>query len=114
MRKASPRATRALSDLGQSLWLDHITRDLLESGTLARYVEQLSITGLTSNPTILDGAISRTAAYDAEIDRLARAGRSGEELVFDLALQDIVRAADVFAAVHERTAGFDGFVSIEV
>lgn len=114
MRNAHPRPTRALSDLGQSLWLDHITRDLLESGTLARYVEQLSVTGLTSNPTILDGAISRTGAYDAEIGRLARAGRSGEELVFDLALQDIVRAADVFAPVHERTAGFDGFVSIEV
>jgi transaldolase len=113
-RSRTLKPTRALSDLGQSLWLDHITRDLLESGTLERYVDQLSVTGLTSNPTILDAAISRSAAYDAEIGRLARAGRSGEELLFELALQDIVRAADVFRPVHERTAGFDGFVSVEV
>jgi transaldolase len=108
------RATRALSQLGQSIWLDHITRDLLDSGTLQRYVDELSITGLTSNPAILDSAISRSAAYDPEIRRLARAGLSGEALLFELALQDIVRAADVFAPVYERTAGFDGFVSLEV
>jgi transaldolase len=113
-REARVRATRALSELGQSLWLDHLTRDLLESGTLQRYVDELSITGLTSNPAILDAAISRSAAYDTEIHRLARAGRSGEALLFEVALQDIVRAADVFAPVHERTAGLDGFVSVEV
>jgi transaldolase len=78
--------TRALSELGQSLWLDHITRDLLESGTLQRYTRELSVTGLTSNPTILECAIARTAAYDAEIGRLARAGQSGE----DVALLDQV------------------------
>jgi transaldolase len=105
---------RALAELGQSLWLDHISRDLLESGTLRRYVDELSVTGVTSNPTILEAAISGSAAYDAELARLARAGRSGEALLFDVALQDIVRAADVLAPVHERTAGFDGFVSIEV
>jgi transaldolase len=112
--EASMTPTRALSELGQSLWLDNITRDLLERGTLERYVRELSVTGLTSNPTILESAIARTAAYDAEIGGLARAGRSGEALLFELALRDIVRAADVFAPVHERTAGFDGFASIEV
>ena len=108
------RPTHALYELGQSVWLDHITRDLVESGTLERYVEQLSVTGLTSNPTILDAAISRTGAYDAEIASLARAGRAGEELLFELALRDIVRASDVLATVYLRTAGFDGFASIEV
>ncbi len=106
--------TRALRDLGQSLWLDHLTRDLLERGTLRRYVDELSVTGLTSNPTILDRAISRSAAYDADIARLGRAGMAGEALLFELALQDLTRAADVFAPVHDRTAGFDGFVSLEV
>jgi transaldolase len=114
MREANSRGTRALADLGQSVWLDHITRDLLESGTLRRYVDELCVTGLTSNPSILHAAISQSAAYDAEIGRLARADRSGEELIFDLALQDIVGAADLFEPVHERTAGFDGFASIEV
>jgi transaldolase len=108
------KPTRALYELGQSLWLDNITRELLESGTLKRYVDELSITGLTSNPTIFDNAISRSASYDGAIGRLARAGLSGEGLLFELALQDITRAADVFAPVHYRTAGFDGFVSLEV
>jgi len=107
-------ATRELHDLGQSLWLDHITRDLVESGTLGRYVDELSVTGLTSNPTILDHAISRSTSYDCEIATLRRAGRSGEALLFDLVLPDLLRAADVLAPVHARTAGFDGFVSVEV
>jgi transaldolase len=107
-------ATSALHDLGQSLWLDNITRDLLESGTLRRYVDGLSVTGLTSNPTILDHAISRSESYDRDIAALRRLGRSGEALLFDLVLQDITRAADLFAPVHARTAGFDGLVSIEV
>jgi transaldolase len=114
MTNASPNAPRTLSDLGQSLWLDDLSRDLVERGTLRRYVEELSVTGLTSNPTILEAAISRSPAYDAQLGRLARAGRSGEPLVFDLALADVVGAADVLAPVHDRTAGFDGLVSIEV
>jgi transaldolase len=108
------KPTRALSELGQSLWLDNITRDLLESGTLERYIDELSVTGLTSNPTIFDNAISRSASYDGEIARLGRAGLSGEPLLFELALQDITRAAELFAPVHRRTAGFDGFASLEV
>ncbi len=108
------RPTRALFELGQSLWLDHITRDLVESGTLRSYVEELSITGVTSNPSILDAAISRTTAYDEDIGRLAASGLDDEDLVFGLALPDITRAADDLAPVHHRTAGFDGFVSLEV
>jgi transaldolase len=106
--------TRQLRDLGQSLWLDNITRDLLESGTLARYVNELSITGLTSNPTIFDHAIGKSAAYDASIRKQARAGRAGEELFFDLALEDLTRAADLFRPIWERTAGVDGWASLEV
>jgi transaldolase len=112
--EATMTPTHLLSELGQSLWLDHITRELIESGTLRRYVRELSVTGLTSNPTILEAAIARTDAYDAEIRALARGGLGGEALLFELALPDIVRAADVFAPVHERTAGYDGFASIEV
>jgi transaldolase len=108
------KATEELHDLGQSLWLDNITRDLLESGTLKRYIDELSITGLTSNPTIFEQAISKSKAYDTEIARLLTTGLSGEELFFELALQDLTRAADLFAAVHKRTAGNDGFVSLEV
>jgi transaldolase len=108
------KATQELHELGQSLWLDNITRDLLENGTLKRYIDEFSVTGLTSNPTIFEHAISKSKAYDAEIARLLTTGLSGEELFFELALQDLTRAADLFAAVHKRTAGNDGFVSLEV
>ena len=107
-------ATQELQNLGQSLWLDNITRDLLDNGTLKRYIDEFSITGLTSNPTIFEHAISKSKSYDAEIARLLSTGLSGEELFFELALQDLTRAADLFAQVHERTAGNDGFVSLEV
>ena len=108
------KATQELHNLGQSLWLDNITRDLLDNGTLKRYIEEFSVTGLTSNPTIFEHAISKSKSYDAEIDRLLSRGLSGEELFFELALQDLTRGADLFAQVHERTAGNDGFVSLEV
>src|ERR1700721_1975310 len=108
------KATKELHDLGQSLWLDNITRDLLNTGTLKRYIEELSVTGLTSNPTIFEHAISKSKSYDAEIGGLLSTGLSGEELFFELAVQDLTRAADLFASVHERTAGNDGFVSLEV
>jgi len=107
-------ATRALHDLGQSLWLDNITRELLDGGTLARYIAELSVTGLTSNPTIFDHALSKSHAYDAAIRAKLAAGRLGEELFFDLALEDLGRAADLLRPVHERTAGVDGWVSLEV
>ncbi|HET6496344.1 MAG TPA: transaldolase [Thermoleophilia bacterium] len=107
-------ATRQLHDLGQSLWLDNITRDLLTSGTLGRYIRDLSVTGLTSNPTIFERAISGSAAYDAQIRDLVASGRSGEDLFFELAIDDLTRAADLFAPIHEQTAGVDGWVSLEV
>ena len=107
-------APKTLNRLGQSLWLDNITRDLLDSGTLQRYIDTLSVTGLTSNPTIFDHAISQSASYDAEIHRQLDAGQSGEALFFKLAVQDLTRAADLFAPVHARTATVDGFVSLEV
>jgi transaldolase len=107
-------ATRVLHDLGQSLWLDNITRDLLSTGTLKRYVDDLSVTGLTSNPTIFDQAISRSASYDGEIHELRAAGISGEALFFELAVRDLSRAAELFAPIHRRTAGVDGYVSLEV
>src|SRR6202012_3832145 len=108
------KATKELHDLGQSLWLDNITRDLLDNGTLKRYIDEFSVTGLTSNPTIFEHAISKIKSYDAEIGHLLSTGLSGEELFFELALQDLTRAADLFRSVHERTAGNDGFVSLEV
>src|SRR5216683_7273303 len=108
------KATKELHDLGQSLWLDNITRDLLDTGTLKRYIDELSVTGLTSNPTIFEHAISKSKSYDAEIGRLLSTGLTGEKLFFELALQDLTRAADLFAPVHERTAGNDGFVSLEL
>ncbi len=108
------KATKQLHDLGQSLWLDNITRELLTSGTLKRYIDELSVTGLTSNPTIFDHAITHSSAYDEEIHRLVRLGHSGEALFFELALEDLTQAADVFAPIHERTAGVDGWVSLEV
>jgi transaldolase len=107
-------APKALNKLGQSLWLDNITRDLLDSGTLKRYIDELSITGLTSNPTIFDHAISRSSGYDAEIRRQLDHGATGEELFFNLAIQDLSRAADLFAPVHARTGTVDGYVSLEV
>ena len=108
------KATRVLYDLGHSLWLDNITRDLLTSGTLKKYIKSLSVTGLTSNPTIFDHAISRSNAYDAEIRRLVGRGLSGEMLFFELAIQDITQAADLFAPIYERTNGVDGWASLEV
>jgi len=108
------KATQTLHDLGQSLWLDNITRDLLTSGTLKRYIDELSVTGLTSNPTIFDHAIKGGAAYDAAIREKLAAGKSGEPLFFELALEDLARAADLFRPVHERSCGVDGFVSLEV
>jgi transaldolase len=103
---------RQLHDLGQSLWLDNITRDLLESGTLARYIDELYVTGLTSNPTIFDHAIGKSAAYDASIRK--RRGEAPEEIFFDLALEDLTRAADLFRPIWNRTAGVDGWASLEV
>src|SRR5262245_46309984 len=108
------QATQHLHDLGQSLWLDNITRDLLDGGTLARYVEELSVTGLTSNPTIFDHAIKNSSAYDAGIRKKLAEGKSAEGLFFELALEDLTRAADLFRPVHEKTDGVDGWVSLEV
>src|SRR5438552_14859361 len=108
------KATQTLHDRGQSLWLDNITRDLLETGTLARYINELSVTGLTSNPTIFDHAIKNSPAYDAAIREKINKGRSGEALFFELALEDLSRAATLFGKVHERTDGVDGWVSLEV
>ena len=108
------KTTRALAELGQSLWLDNITRPLLDSGTLSRYIDELDVTGLTSNPTIYDRAIGGTDAYDAEIADAAHAGKSGEDTFFEVALSDLRRAADLFRPVHDRTGGVDGFVSLEV
>ena len=108
------KATEMLHDRGQSLWLDNITRDLLESGTLARYIDELSVTGLTSNPTIFDHAIKNSSAYDAAILRKLKEGKSGEELFFELALEDLTRAADLFRPIWDRTGGVDGWVSLEV
>jgi transaldolase len=108
------KGTLALHNLGQSLWLDNITRDLLDNGTLKRYIDDFSVTGLTSNPTIFEHAISKSSSYDAEVGRLMKAGLSNEDVFFELALQDLTRAADLFAAVHESTAGVDGFVSLEL
>src|SRR3989475_4153676 len=107
-------ATQLLHNLGQSIWLDNITRDLLNSGTLKRYVTELSVTGLTSNPTIFDHAIKNSPAYDAGIREKLSRGKSGEALFFDLALEDITRAADLFRPVYDRTDGVDGWVSLEV
>jgi len=107
-------ATQKLHALGQSLWLDNITRDLLTSGTLKRYIDELSITGLTSNPTIFDHAVARSHSYDDEIARLVASGKSEEALFFELAIADLTKAADMFAPIYQRTAGVDGFVSLEV
>ena len=106
--------TALLHEAGQSLWLDNITRDLLTSGTLARYIAELSITGLTSNPTIYDRAIGGSTAYDEAIRRAAAAGAGPEEIFFALALEDLRGAADLFRPIHDRTGGVDGYVSLEV
>jgi len=108
------KANAKLHELGQSLWLDNITRTILDDGTLGRYIEELSVTGLTSNPTIFDKAISGTDAYDGQIAELAPGGASTEEIFFELAIADLRRATDLFAPVHGRTDGVDGFCSLEV
>jgi transaldolase len=108
------KTTQLLHNLGQSIWLDNITRDLLVSGTLAKYIQELSVTGLTSNPTIFDHAIKLSASYDGSISEKLSQGKSGEALFFELALEDITRAASQFQPIHERTEGVDGWVSLEV
>ena len=107
-------APRQLHELGQSIWLDNITRALLTSGTLGRYIRELAVTGLTSNPTIFDHAIKNGGFYDAAIRDKALAGESGEDLFFQLALEDLVQAADLFRRIHDITGGVDGWVSLEV
>ena len=108
------KATQRLHDLGQSLWLDNITRGLLTKGTLRHYITELSVTGLTSNPTIFDHAIKNTDFYDDAILEKVREGKSGEELFFELALEDLTQAADLFRPIHDATDGVDGWVSLEV
>jgi transaldolase len=108
------KATQLLHNLGQSLWLDNITRDLISSGTLMRYIDELSVTGLTSNPTIFDHAIKNSSSYDAAIRKKLDEGKSGEALFFELALEDLTRAADLFRPIFDRTNGVDGWVSLEV
>ncbi|HEY7888375.1 MAG TPA: transaldolase [Steroidobacteraceae bacterium] len=107
-------STLELNRAGQSIWLDNITRELLTSGTLKRYIEELTVTGLTSNPTIFDHAMKHGSAYDEDIRKLAQSGLADEKLFFELAREDLTRAADLFRPVHERTAGVDGWVSLEV
>jgi transaldolase len=107
-------ATHALHDRGQSLWLDNITRDLLATGTLKRYVDELSVTGLTSNPTIFDQAIKNSNAYDDAISRRIREHKKAEAIFFDIAMEDLGWAADLFRPIWERTGGVDGWVSLEV
>jgi len=108
------KATTKLHDLGQSIWLDNITRDLLNSGTLKRYIHELSVTGLTSNPTIFDQAVRNSATYDEDIAKKAPTAKSDEDLFFALALDDLTRAADLFRPTFERTDEVDGWVSLEV
>ena len=108
------KATEQLHRLGQSLWLDHITRGLLTSGTLERYIRELSVTGLTSNPSIFDRAIRDTAFYDEAIRRKLEAALGTEKLFFELALEDLTKAADLFRPIHDATNGVDGWVSLEV
>jgi len=108
------KATESLHNLGQSIWLDNITRNLLTTGTLKKYIEELSVTGLTSNPTIFDNAIAKSTDYDAAIQQKLGEGKAGEKLFFELALEDLTRAADLFKPIHDRTDGVDGWVSLEV
>jgi transaldolase len=107
-------ATRKLHEMGQSLWLDNITRNLLTSGTLRRYIQELSVTGLTSNPTIFDHALKNSHDYDEAIRRKLGDGKPAEALFFDLALEDLRHAADLFRPIHDLTNGMDGWVSLEV
>jgi len=108
------KATQMLHEIGQSLWLDNITRDLLDSGTLEHYIDELSVTGLTSNPTIFDHAIKNSTSYDGAIRQRVKEGKTGEPLFFELALEDLTRAADLFRPIWDRTDGVDGWVSLEV
>ncbi|PYX73226.1 MAG: transaldolase, partial [Acidobacteria bacterium] len=108
------KATQLLHNLGQSIWLDNITRDLLDSGTLKTYIDDLSVTGLTSNPTIFNHAIKNSSAYSAAIRTKFAQDRSAEEVFFELALEDLTRAADLFRPIYDRTNGVDGWVSLEV
>jgi transaldolase len=108
------KATQKLRGIGQSIWLDNITRDLLKGGALKRYINELSLTGLTSNPTIFDQAISRSSAYDTAIRAKLKEGKSGENLFFELAIEDLSQAAEMFRPVWDRTGGVDGWVSLEV
>lgn len=108
------KPTKELHDLGQSLWLDNITRGILANGTLRRYIDELSVTGLTSNPTIFYKAIKEGDFYDAAIRQKTAEGKSGEMLFFELALEDLIQAADLFRPVHDSTGGVDGWVSLEV
>ena len=108
------KATQKLHQIGQSVWLDNITRELLDSGTLEYYISELSVTGLTSNPTIFHRAISESKAYESDMAHLAQMGKSGEELFFDLAISDLRRAAKLFEPIYAKTCGVDGFVSLEV
>ncbi len=107
-------STRKLHDLGQSLWIDNITRPMVSEGVLKGYIDELDVTGLTSNPTIFDKAISQGDAYDEQIEQEAPSTASTEELFFRLAVADLQDAADLFAASHARSDGIDGFVSLEV
>src|SRR5438046_4913123 len=108
------KATQLLHNLGQSLWLDNITRDLLTNGTLNRYIDDLSVTGLTSNPTIFDHAIKNSSSYDVAIRKKLKEGKSGEKLFFELALEDITKAADLLGPTFGKTNGVDGWVSLDV
>jgi transaldolase len=113
-RKRIMKATASLRNRGQSVWLDNITRDLWRSGALGRYIDELSVTGLTSNPTIFDKAIKNSTDYDADIREKLEEGKSGEELFFELALEDLRQAAHLFLRTYEVTCGVDGWVSLEV
>lgn len=108
------KATQLLHNLGQSIWLDNLTRDMLNSGALKRYIDEFCVTGLTSNPTIFEHAIEKSSAYDAQLQQHAASGKSGEEIFFEVALQDITRAADLFRPIYDRTNGVDGWASLEV
>jgi transaldolase len=108
------KATTLLTNLGQSLWLDNITRDHLDNGAVRRYIDELSITGLTSNPTIFEQAIKKSAAYDESIRSGLKKGKSTEEIFFELALEDLTRAADLFRPIYDQTDTVNGWVSLEV
>lgn len=108
------RPTQQLHGFGKSLWLDNITRELLTSGTLRRYIDDFSVTGLTSNPSVFDHAIKNSTFYDDAIRQKRKEGMSGEALFFELAIENLKQAADLFRSVHDATAGMDGWVSLEV